>query len=105
MTRTPSRFPALRAPIAGAAAAPATARSSDHTTAPTTHAFASAGEIAVTTPSARPDATNTSANTLNAVPIDSSLTPDAGGHTLTSLFPAYSYTSPHLNGVATTGRG
>lgn len=105
MTRTLSGFAALRAPIAGAAAGPATARSSDHTAAPTTHAFISAGEMAVTTLSARPDATNTSANPLNAVPVDSSPAPDAGGHTSTSLFPAYSYTSPHLNGAATAGRG
>ncbi|NUR00047.1 MAG: hypothetical protein HOY79_27030 [Streptomyces sp.] len=93
MTRTLPRFAAPRAPIAGAAAAPAT------------HAFAWAGEIAVMTLSARPDATSTSTNPLDVLPIDSSLTPDAGGHTSTSLFAAYSYTSPHLNGAATTGRG
>ncbi|WP_031517483.1 hypothetical protein [Streptomyces sp. NRRL F-5123] len=85
MTRTLTRFAALRAPIDGAAAAPATARSA----ALTTHAFAPAGEIAATTLSAHPDTTNTSANPLNPVPIGSSLTPDAAG----------------LNGAATTDRG
>lgn len=79
MTRTLTRFAALRAPIDGAAADPATARSADHTTAPTTHAFAPAGEIAATTLSARPDTTNTSTNPLNLEPLDSSLTTDAAG--------------------------
>lgn len=89
MTRTLTRFAALRAPVDGTAATPATARSADHTTALTTHAFAPAGEIAATTLSAHPDTTTTSTNPLNPVPIDSSLTPDAAG----------------LNSAATTDRG
>lgn len=67
--------------------------------------FTASGDIAVTTLSARPNATNTSTNPLNVVPVDSSLTPDTGGHTFTYVFPAYSYTSLHLHGAAAAGRG
>lgn len=79
MTLTRTRSAALRVPIDGAAAAPATVRSADRATALAAHAVAPAGETAATTLSAHPDTAHTSTNPLNPVPVRSWLTPDAAG--------------------------